>query len=117
MSPVGPGIVMLTGYTWNVFVTLIVANTWLTRVALAGLPSPSVSLYTSSRAVLPTNDGSFAPCDGQKTLMELRFTGYAPTGGVKRLSQMAAVSVVVVPKPMLFSAEPSSTWNVIGAVS
>ena len=37
-SPVGPGTVMLTGYTWNVLVTLMVASTCPTSVALAGFP-------------------------------------------------------------------------------
>src|SRR3954447_13117314 len=41
--------------------------------------------------------------------------GKLPTGGVKRFSQMAAFSTVCVPQPMLFSYEPSSIENVIGA--
>src|SRR6476660_10002737 len=47
--------------------------------------------------------------------MVLRVIGYAPVGGVKRLSQMAALSVVEVPNPMRLSAVPSSSTNVIGS--
>src|SRR5262245_23044581 len=118
MSPVGPGTVTFTRYVWKVLVTPTVTVMGPpTSVALAGLLSPSASLYTSSLAVLPRNIGSLAPWLGQKTWMLLSVTGYAPPGGVKRLSHRAAVSVVAVPKPTDVSIEPSSNWKVTGASS
>src|SRR5437868_6713345 len=86
-----------------------------TRVALTGLPSPSVSRYTTNRAAFPRRGSGVAVVVGQAIWMPLRSIGYEPPGGVKRFSQIAALSPAVLPKPIAFSREPSSSTKLSGA--
>src|SRR4051794_3691146 len=87
-----------------------------TNVAFTGLPSPSVSWYTTRRATLPIKGSGVVVVVGQAIWIPVRDTGYEPVGGVKRLSQRAALSPAVLPKPMEFSLVPSSSTNVMGSL-
>src|SRR5215212_3731331 len=87
-----------------------------TNVALAGLPSASVSLYTASRATLPRIGSGVVVEVGQAIWMPVRARGYEPEGGVKRLSHSAARSVPAAPKLTEFSRVPSSRDRVIGSL-
>src|SRR5919197_6306836 len=86
-----------------------------TKVALAGLPSPSGSLYTTNRATWPRIGSGVIVLVGQAIWMPLRLIGKVPVGGVKRLSHRAARSPAVLPKPTEFSRVPSSSTKLIGS--
>src|SRR5438067_875477 len=109
MSP--PVTLAAKGYAMNWLDPVITTMDWASSVALEGSPLPSVSWYATNRAVLPTS----AVLLGQNIWMVLRAMGYEPVGGLKRLSQMAAVSVVAVPNTMVCSPVPSSSMKLIGS--